>query len=49
MTIFYDNMKENKAKETYVKPESEIVELELEQPILGGSAPNWEDGGTWGF
>lgn len=24
-------------KETYVKPEAEIVKLELEQPILSGS------------
>lgn len=24
-------------KETYVKPEAEIVKLELEQPILNGS------------
>ncbi len=40
------NNKEN--KETYVKPESEIVNLELEQPILQASGPNFEDGGYWG-
>ncbi len=34
-------------KETYVKPEAEIVKLELEQPILQASnptAPGWGDG-----
>ena len=36
-------------KETYVKPVSEIVDLELEQPILSGSAPDFDNGGTWGF
>lgn len=42
-------MKENKAKEPYIKPESEIVDLELEQPILTGSAPDFGNGGRWGF
>ncbi|MDE5881888.1 MAG: hypothetical protein K2H60_09175 [Muribaculaceae bacterium] len=45
-------MDKTKAKETYVKPSSEIVNLELEQPILSGSsipggAPDFTDGGTW--
>ncbi len=42
-------MKENNPKEPYVKPESEIVNLELEQPILSGSAPDFGNGGRWGF
>lgn len=43
-------MEENKTKEPYVKPESEVVELELEQPILSGSgtAPDFGPGGFWG-
>lgn len=41
-------MKEDMTKETYVKPESEIVELKLEQPILTASAPGFDDGGSWG-
>ncbi|MDE6549600.1 MAG: hypothetical protein K2L22_11450 [Muribaculaceae bacterium] len=44
-------MKENNTKETYVKPESEIINIEVEQPILSGSngdtAPNFGNGGTW--
>lgn len=40
-------MNETKSKETYVKPESKIVNLELEQPILDASAPNFNNGGTW--
>lgn len=40
-------MKENKTKETYVKPESEIINIEVEQPILEGSAPDFGNGGTW--
>lgn len=40
-------MKENKTKETYVKPESEIINIEVEQPILVGSAPDYDNGGTW--
>lgn len=36
------------SKEQYVKPESEIVKLELEQPILTASAPNFGSGGHWG-
>ena len=42
-------MKENKGKEPYLRPESEIVNLELEQPILSGSAPDFGNGGRWGF
>lgn len=42
-------MKENKTKEPYIKPESEIIDIELEQPILSGSAPNFDNGGRWGF
>lgn len=43
-------MEENKTKEPYVKPESEVVALELEQPILSGSgtAPDFGPGGFWG-
>lgn len=44
-------MNENEAKEAYIKPESEIVDLELEQPILtgsGDSAPDFGPGGFWG-
>lgn len=44
-------MKENKTKKTYIKPESEIINLELEQPILSGSGtlgPDYDDGGYWG-
>ena len=42
-------MKENKTKEHYVKPESEIIDIEVEQPILSGSAPDFSNGGRWGF
>ena len=42
-------MEKNYVKETYVKPQSEIIELELEQPILNGSAPDFGNGGRWGF
>lgn len=35
-------------KEIYVKPQAEIVNLELEQPILAASAPNFGNGGQWG-
>ena len=42
-------MKENMTKETYIKPESEIINIEVEQPILDGSAPDFYDGGGWGF
>lgn len=42
-------MNEKRTKEPYVKPQSEIVELELEQPILSGSAPDFGNGGRWGF
>ena len=42
-------MNEKRTKEPYVKPQSEIVELELEQPILSGSAPDFGHGGRWGF
>ena len=42
-------MKENITKETYVKPESEIINIEVEQPILSGSADDYTNGGRWGF
>lgn len=42
-------MKENNTKETYIKPESEIINIEVEQPILSGSAPDYSNGGRWGF
>lgn len=44
-------MNENKTKETYIKPESEIINIEVEQPILSGSGtygPDYDDGGYWG-
>ena len=31
-----------------MKPESEIVNLELEQPILNGSGSDFDNGGYWG-
>ena len=40
------DMKENITKETYIKPESEIVNIEVEQPIL--SASDFGDGGYFG-
>lgn len=45
-------MNNNKEKETYVKPVSEIINLELEQPVLKGSgdpitAPDFGNGGIW--
>lgn len=40
-------MNESETKEIYVKPESEIINLELEQPILSGSGSNFGDGGYW--
>ena len=43
------DMKENKTKETYDKPVSEIINIEVEQPILSGSAPDFGNGGRWGF
>ena len=42
-------MKEKNKKEIYVKPESEIINIEVEQPILEGSTTNYTDGGGWGF
>lgn len=42
-------MKRMSNKETYVKPESEIVNMELEQPILSGSDYDYNNGGRWGF
>ncbi len=42
-------MKEDITKETYVKPESEIINIEVEQPILSASAPDFGNGGRWGF
>lgn len=41
-------MNESMGKEPYVKPISEIVNLELEQPILSASAPDYGNGGFWG-
>lgn len=37
-------------KETYVKPESEIINLEVEQPILSASSPDFIGGDDtyWG-
>lgn len=36
------------SKEPYEKPESEIVNLELEQPILSGSSDDFGNGGVFG-
>lgn len=42
-------MKKDMTKETYVKPESEIINIEVEQPILTASAPAFDgDGNYWG-
>lgn len=41
-------MNETETKKTYIKPETKIIELKLEQPILSGSAPNFGNGGYWG-
>ncbi len=41
-------MEETNTKAIYEKPESEIIELELEQPILQASGPDFGDGGYWG-
>ncbi len=40
-------MNENETKKPYVKPEFEVVNLELEQPILTASAPGFDNGGVW--
>ncbi len=46
MDIMNENEKES--KQPYVKPESEIVELELEQPILTQSGGyDYGNGGKW--
>ncbi len=37
-------------KEMYVKPESEVIKMELEQPVFAGSGsngPDYEDGGHY--
>ena len=39
-------MKKEITKEKYVKPESEIINIEVEQPIL--SASDFGDGGYFG-
>lgn len=41
-------MNDTETKEKYVKPESEIVELELEQHILNASGSDFDNGGFWG-
>lgn len=40
-------MDENSIKIPYEKPVSETIKLELEQPILDGSAPDFGNGGKW--
>ena len=42
------NDTETKIKKEYIKPEAEIISLELEQPILTGSGGNFDNGGYWG-
>ncbi len=45
----HNNMNKNRTKEPYVKPEAEIVNLELEQPILVSSGDyDFGNGGFWG-
>lgn len=41
-------MNDTETKKKYVKPECEIVELELEQPLLSSSGPDFRNGGFWG-
>lgn len=41
-------MNEKKAKKAYVKPEFEVVNMELEKPLLSGSGYNPGNGGVWG-
>ncbi len=41
-------MEESRTKREYIKPKSEVVNMELEQPMLNGSGSNWENGGFWG-
>lgn len=41
-------MNETETKKPYIKPETKIIELKLDQPILTGSAPNFGNGGYWG-
>lgn len=42
---------EKHVKEAYVKPQSEVVKMELEQPILsgsnGGGGGGYDDGGWY--
>lgn len=44
-------MNEDNTKKPYVKPSIEIIDLELEQPILSGSGNDYDfgNGGRWGF
>lgn len=37
---------EKEVKQPYVKPESTVVKLELEQPLLNGGS-NFGNGGRW--
>ncbi len=49
MQIIKENrsVPQSSSKEAYVKPETEVVKLELEQPILTGSGNNFGNGGRW--
>lgn len=40
-------MEESRTKKEYIKPESELVNLEIEQPMLSSSAPDFGEGGRW--
>ncbi len=42
------NKTENKTKKTYVKPETEVVNMELENPILQSSGEDFGNGGFFG-
>ncbi len=40
-------MNDNKVKKTYVKPETEVVDLNNELPILCSSGSDFGNGGVW--
>ncbi len=42
-------MNKEKAKKPYVKPSFEVINVNNELPILCASAPDFGNGGRWGF
>lgn len=42
------DMDDNSTKKPYEKPSFETIRLELEQPLLDASAPDFGNGGKWG-